>query len=229
MLRLRRLLPLLGAAAGGLLAAAVVPMAVAYADDCALGDCTLVSGGSPTDVVYQGFRPFLTDWQQNQPVNVEVPGSSFANDISGSYVVSEQDFQSPLMDNAIYKYGDFTSAATNPSGIDSDGLSGASVYDFTYGPGANGAYLLNNLNVLYSDGAHTEVTTVPGEFTNYLVASPAASGDWIELAGQSTPIMLWDSLNSSAFPATYIADLLQNVIPPDLWSAVPGLASSLLP
>ncbi len=29
--------------------------------------------------------------------------------------------------------------------------------------------------------------------------------------------MLWDSLPSSEFPATYISELLQNVLPPDDW------------
>jgi hypothetical protein len=69
----RHLLAVFGAAAGGLVAAAMVPLAVAYADDnCALGECTLVSGGNPTDVTYSGFRPLVTYWTSNQPVNVEV-------------------------------------------------------------------------------------------------------------------------------------------------------------
>ena len=212
----RQLLPLLGAAAGGLAAAVSLPMASAYADDCTLGECTLVSGGPPTDVTYSGIRPLFTDWQDTQPVNVDVTqgASSF---VSGSYDVSEQDYQSSLMDNAIYQYSGFTPATTNPSGIDSDGLSGVSVHDFSIGPGAgvNAAgqptYLFNDLNVLYPSGAHTEVTTLTGEFTNFLVNNGTASGDWIELAGQSTPTMLWDSLATDVLPN------LPNVLPPDLW------------
>jgi hypothetical protein len=70
-------------------------MAVAHADDCSLGDCTLVSGGDPTDVAYAGFRPWATEWTSNQPVNVDVTenGTSF---VSGSYNIAEQDFASPL-------------------------------------------------------------------------------------------------------------------------------------
>lgn len=41
---------------------------------------------------------------------------------------------SALIDNAVYQFGDFTPAADNPSGIDSDGLGGATVYDYTLGP-----------------------------------------------------------------------------------------------
>ena len=217
----RQLLPLLGAAAGGLAAAVFVPMASAHADDCSLGECTLVSGGPPTDVVYSGFRPIATDWQSNQPVNVDVThgASSF---VSGSYNVSEQDFQSPMLDNSIYQYSNFIPAATNPSGIDSDGLSGASVYDFTLGPGAavNAAgqptVLFNDLSAAYPSGAHTEITTLTNEFTNFLVSNGTGSGDWIELAGQSTPTLLWDSLTTDVLPN------LPNVLPPDLW--FPNLA-----
>jgi hypothetical protein len=60
---------------------------------------------------------------------------------------------SALIDNAVYQFGDLTPAADNPSGIDSDGLAGASIYDTTFGPGAQlvdgqTTYDLNNLNVM---------------------------------------------------------------------------------
>jgi hypothetical protein len=190
-------------------------MAVASADDCTVGDCTLVSGGSPTDEVYQGIRPILTDWQDHQPVSVEVPGSSFINDISGSYNVSEQDFTSSLMDNAIYHVGDFTPAADNASGIDSAGLAGASVYDFTLGPGAGGAYDLNDLNVFLANGNHIEIDTVPGQYTNFLDVTSTGSGDWIQNAGSSTPTLLWDSLTTSSFPTEVFNPA--NYLPPDSW------------
>jgi hypothetical protein len=120
----QRLLLAIGAAAGGIAAAAVVPMAFAHADECDLGDCTLASGGNPTDVVYSGVRPLFEDWKDDQATNVVVSDSSFTDGISGSYDVSEQDYSTAVMDNAIYHFGDFTAAADNPTGIDSGGLAG---------------------------------------------------------------------------------------------------------
>ena len=80
---------------------------------------------------------------------------------------------SALIDNAVYQFGDFTPAADHPGGIDSDGLVGASIYDTTFGPGAQvvdgqTTYDLNDLNVMVADGKQIEITTVPGEFTNFL-------------------------------------------------------------
>jgi hypothetical protein len=132
----------------GLAAAALVPMAVAHADDCSLGFCSLISGGEPSDAAYAGFRPWATEWTSNQPVNVEVTenGTSF---VSGSYNVAEQDFASPLWDEDSYTYSPFLPAADNTTGIDSLGLSGASINDLAYGPGqgltaAGPTYLFNN-------------------------------------------------------------------------------------
>jgi hypothetical protein len=73
---------------------------------------------------------------------------------------------SALIDNAVYQFGDFTPAADHPSGIDSDGLVGASIYDITFGPGAQvvdgqTTYDLNDLNVMVADGKQIEITTVP--------------------------------------------------------------------
>lgn len=220
MLKQRRLLLALGAAAGGLAAAAFVPMAFAHADACDLGDCTLVSGGSPTDVVYSGFRPFFEEWTDNQPTNVDVTDSSFVNGVSGSYDISEEDISTPYVDDVTYHYGDFTAAADNPSGIDSGGLAGATVYDVTLGPGAktvDGAttYDMNNLNVFLADGNHIEITTDPGQWTNYLYSTPTGSGDWIEYAGSSTPTLLYDTLTNAAFPTE--AFNLADYLPPDAW------------
>src|ERR1035441_3233751 len=111
----RRLLAAIGAAVGGLAAAAYFSTAFAHADPCELGECSLVPGGGPTDVVYSGFRPLFEDWQDTQPTNVDVAGSSFAGGTSGSYDVSEEDYSTAVMDNEIYKFGDFTAAADNPT------------------------------------------------------------------------------------------------------------------
>jgi len=224
MLNQRRLLLAFGAAAGGLAAAAFVPMASAHADACDdLGGCTLGSGGAPTDVQYYGFRPAFEQWVDNQPANVDVADSSFANDVAGSYDVSEDDISTPYIDDVTYNFGNFTPAADNPGGIDSDGLSGASVYDVVLDPGGNtvdGAttYGLQNLNVFLADGVHIEITTDPGDFTNYLYSTPTDSGDWIEYAGSSTPTLLYDTLTNPAFP-TEIFNAASSLIggTPDAW------------
>jgi hypothetical protein len=220
----------LGAAAGGLAAAAFVPMAFAHADGCDLGDCTLVSGGSPTDVEYAGFRPFFEQWTDDQPTNVDVTDSSFVNGVSGSYDVSERDISTPYVDDVTYHYGDFTVAADNASGIDSDGLAGATVYDVTLGPGAKTvdgvtAYDLNVLNVFLADGNHIEIDTVPGDYTNFLYSTPTESGDWIEAWGSSTPTLVYDTLTTSQFPSE--AFNVVDYLPPDAW--FPDFSSMLPP
>jgi hypothetical protein len=214
----RQHLLVLGLFAGGLAAAALVPMAVAHADDCSLGDCTLVSGGDPTGVSYEGFRPFATEWDSTQPVNVEVTdGTSF---VSGSYSVTEQDFASPTLDQDMYQYSTFVPAADNPTGIDSDGLSGATVNDIAYGPGegltssGDPTFLANNLDVQYANGSQIEVTTDTGEFTNVFDGTSTESGDWLVMPGDATPIVLWDSLPTPSMPD--ISDIF-SVLPPDAW------------
>ncbi|HME78793.1 MAG TPA: hypothetical protein VKI00_25020 [Mycobacterium sp.] len=230
MLEQRRLLLAVGAAAGGLVAAALLQTPLAHADPCNLGECTLVSGGSPTDVLYQGFRPYFEEWTDNQPTNVDVAGSSFAGDVSGSYDVSELDLSTQQLDDVTYHFGDFTPAADNPSGIDSDGLAGATVYDVVLGPGAktvDGAttYDLQNLSVFLGDGDHVTITTDPGEFTNYLYSTPTDSGDWIEYAGSSTPTLIYDTLTNSQFPSEIFN--IANYFPPDDW--LPDFYSMLPP
>jgi hypothetical protein len=218
-----RLLRILASAAGGLAATAFLPMAFAQADDCALGECTLVSGGQPTNVEYSGFRPFIAVWNDDQPVNVEVTQAGGTSYVSGSYIVSEQDYESRLNDHAIYNYSAFTpNTANNPTGIDSEGLAGAKVNDWWHGPfgtdaGGDTTFSINKLNVYYADGAHAKVITVPGDHTEYFYNDGHEGGAWILDAGQTTPHMLWDSLPSSEFPSTYFSDLLQNVMPPDDW------------
>jgi hypothetical protein len=86
-----------------------------------------------------------------------VSNSSFTDGISGSYDVTEQDYSTALVDNAIYQFGDFTAAADNPTGIDSD--------------------------VSLANGDRIEIDTVPGEYTNFLEVTPSGSGDWVETWG----------------------------------------------
>lgn len=115
---------------------------------------------------------------------------------------------SALVDNAVYQFGDFTPAADNPSGIDSDGLAGASIYDTTFGPGAQvvdgqTTYELNNLNAMLADGNQIEITTVPGEFTNFLEVTANGTADWIENAGSTTPSLVWDSVANRSSPLSF--------------------------
>jgi len=130
---------------------------------------------------------------------------------------------SALMDNAIYHFGDFTAAADNPGGIDSGNLAGASVYDFTVGPGGKVVdgttlYDLNDLNVFVATGDHIEIDTIPGEFTNLLETTATGSGDWIETWGSTTPKLVFDELTSSQFPSEVFN--IANYLPPDDWFAV---------
>ncbi|MBV8863325.1 MAG: hypothetical protein JO082_07870 [Mycobacterium sp.] len=234
MLKQSRLLLTLGAAAGGLAAAAFLHAPAANADACdGLGGCTLESGGSPTDVEYSGFRPFFEEWTDNQPTNVDAAGSPFVNDVSGSYDVSETDIESPYIDDVTYNFGTFTPAADNSSGIDSDGLSGATVYDIVLDPGGktvDGAttYGLGNLNVFLADGNHVEITSDPGVFTNYLYNTPTESGDWIEYGGSSTPTLVYDTLANPSFP-TELFNGASSLIggTPDAW--LPGFDSMFPP
>jgi hypothetical protein len=215
VLKQRRLVLALGSAAGGLAAAAFFQTPFAHADVCDLGDCTLVSGGSPTDVVYQGFRPIFEEWTDNQPTNVDVTGSPFAEGVSGSYDVSELDVSTPYVDDVTYHFGDFTAAADNPGGIGPGAktVDGATTFDS------------NILNVFLGDGNHVEIDTVPGEFTNYLYSTPTESGDWVEYAGSSTPTLLYDTLTNPSFPAEVfnVADYM----PPDAW--LPDFSSMFPP
>lgn len=220
MLKQRRLMMALGAAAGGMAATAFLHMPFANADSCSLGECTLVSGGDPTDVQYYGFRPLFEQWVDDQPTNVDVAGSSFAGGIAGSYDVSENDISTPYLDEATYDFGNFTAAAGNTSDIDSGGLAGAKVYDMVLDPGGktvDGAttYGLQDFNVFLANGDHVWIITDPGQWTDYIYNTPTESGDWIQMAGSSAPTLIYDTLTNPAFPTEVfnVADYL----PPDSW------------
>jgi hypothetical protein len=221
----------LGATVGGLAAAALLPIAVASADDCSVGDCTLVSAGAPIDPVYEGFRPIATQWTSTQPVEVQVAQPGGGDFISGTYNVSEQDFTSPFVDQGTYQYGDFTTAATNVSGSDSMGLSGVTVNDLVIGPGAgvdaagNPTAEFTNMMVNYPSGTELEVTDYTGHFLNVFESSATGSGDWVQLPGQAGYTLLWDSLSTPSMPD--LADLSTIVFPPDSWG--PDLASAFPP
>src|SRR6201992_2203547 len=135
MMKQRRLLLAIGAAAGGLGAAAGVPLALAHAAHGGWGDLLLVSAGPPVPYTalgvdgYVGFQPFFTEWQQYQPTNVEIGGTTV-----GSYNVFESDYASPWTDESVYNFGAATSGGTDPGG-----LAGATVTDSAFYPSFNAA------------------------------------------------------------------------------------------
>jgi hypothetical protein len=214
----------LGAAA----AAALVPLALAHADDEVPdnGSLTLVSGGHdvPNTLLgpdgYVGFQPFFTEWQQDQPTNVEVDGSTV-----GSYDVSETDYASAWTDESVYDFG----AATN-GGTDPGGLADATVTDFALEPSFNAGTeqeppsdvtaALQDIHVVFGNGVQENVlTTALGTF--YSVDEPGAgSADWFAAPGSTDPSLLASGLADTS-AALAAVESLSNLLPPDVW--YPGI------
>jgi hypothetical protein len=214
----------LGAAA----AAALVPLALAHADDGVTdaGSLTLVSAGPevPNTALgpdgYVGFQPFFTEWQQDQPTNVEVDGSTV-----GSYDVSETDDASPFTDESVYDFGAPTSGGTDPGG-----LADATVTDFALNPSFNAGTEqapppdvtapLDNLSVTFGNGVEEDVlTTASG--TNYWVDDPGVgSADWFAAPGSTDPSLLFSALSDTSAALAAVQDL-PNLLPPDVW--FPGI------
>jgi hypothetical protein len=216
-----RLLPLLAATAGGLAAAASIPLALAHADD----GLTLVPAGQEVPYTalgvdgYVGFQPFFTEWQQDQPTNVEVDGSTV-----GSYDVFESDYATPWTDESLYDFG----AAT--SGTDPGGLAGATVTDFAYDPSFNAATeqapppdvtaALHDIHVVFGNGVEDNVlTTASG--TWYSVDDPGVgSADWFAAPGSTDPSLLFSGLADTSAALAAVQDL-SSLLPPDVW--FPGI------
>ena len=76
-------------------------------------------------------------------------------------------------------------------------------------------YDANILNVLFGDGNHVEIDTVPGEFTNFLDCTSLGCGDRTEAWGSTTPQLLYDSLTTAQFPSEVLN--LADYLPPDAW------------
>jgi len=218
----RRLVLAIGAAAGGIAAAALIPLALAHADD----GLTLVSAGPevPNTALgvdgYVGFQPLFTEWQQNQPTNVEVDGSTV-----GSYDVFETDYATPWTDESLYDFGAATSGGTDPGG-----LAGATVTDFAYDPSFNAATeqapppdvtaALENLHVVFGNGVEDNVlTTALG--TLYSVDDPGVgSADWFAAPGSTDPSLLFSGLADTS-AALAAVEGLSSLLPPDVW--FPGI------
>ena len=216
------------AGVGAAAAAALIPLALAHADD-GVNDpngISLVSAGPEVPYTalgphgYVGFQPFFTEWQQYQPTDVEVGGSTV-----GSYDVFETDYATSLTDESVYDFGAATSGGTDPGG-----LAGATVMDFAYAPSFNAATekepppdvtaALHNLHVVYGNGVEDNVlTTASG--TYYSVDDPGVgSALWFEAPGSTDPSLMWSGLADTA-AALAAVENLSSVLPPDVW--FPGI------
>jgi hypothetical protein len=222
----RRFLSAIGAVAGGLAAAAVVPVALAHADGgVSDDDLTLVSAGPHVPYTtlgpdgYVGFQPLFTEWQQNQPTNVEIGGTTV-----GSYDVFESDYATPWTDESIYNFG----AAT--SGTDPGGLAGATLTDYAFYPSFNAATeqwppadvtaALHDIQLTLGNGeVENLLTTASG--TYYSVDDPGVgSALWFEGPGSSDASLIWSALADTS-AALAAVENLPNLLPPDVW--YPGI------
>jgi hypothetical protein len=225
MSKQRRLLLAMVAAAGGVAAAATVPMAFARADDGASG-LTLVSAGPEVPYTalgpdgYVGFQPFFTEWQQYQPTNVEIGGSTV-----GSYDVFETDYATPYTDESVYDFGAATSGGTDPGG-----LAGATVTDFAYEPSFNAASeqlppadvtaALHDISATLGNGeVENLLTTASGTYLS--VDDPGVgSALWFDAPGSADATLVWSGLADTA-AALAAVESLSSLLPPDVW--FPGI------
>lgn len=228
MLKQRCLLLSIGAAAGGIAAAAVVPMTFAYADDGVddFAGMTLVSGGPDVPYTtlgpdgYVGFQPYFTEWQQYQPTNVELGGSTV-----GSYDVFESDYATKWSDESVYNFGAATSGGTDPGG-----LAGATVTDSAYYPSFNAATeqeppadvtaALHDIHAVLGNGeVDNLLTTAHG--TWFSVDDPGVgSALWFDAAGSTDASLVWSGLADTSAALTAV-ESLANLLPPDPW--YPGI------
>jgi hypothetical protein len=223
-----RLLPLLAATAGGLAAAASIPLALAHADDGLTPDdgLTLVPAGpevpyTPLGVDgYVGFQPYFTEWQQYQPTNVEVDGSTV-----GSYDVFESDYATPWTDESLYNFGAATSGGTDPGG-----LAGATVTDFAYDPSFNAATeqeppsdvtaALHDIHVVFGNGVEDNILTTASGTWYYVDDPGVGSADWFAAPGSADPSLLFSGLADTSAALAAVQDL-SSLLPPDVW--FPGI------
>ena len=222
----RRVLLAFGAAAGGLAAVAFVSTGFAHADDLVSDDgLSLVSAGPHVPYTalgpdgYVGFQPFFTEWQQYQPTNVEIGGTTV-----GSYDVFESDYATPWTDESLYDFGSAT------SGTDPAGLADAKVTDFAFDPSFNAATegrppldvtaALHDINAILGNGEVENLLTT-GSGTWFSVDEPGVgSALWFEAAGSSDASLLWSGLADTSAALASVEDLA-NVLPPDVW--FPGI------
>ncbi|HXS84316.1 MAG TPA: hypothetical protein VN741_01610 [Mycobacterium sp.] len=225
MLNHRRLL--LAIAAGAAVAAALSPGALAYADDGFSDDgLTLTSAGPHVPYTtlgpdgYVGFQPLFTEWQQYQPTNVEIGGTTV-----GTYDVFETDYATPWSDESVYDFGSATSGGTDPGG-----LAGATVTDYALYPSFNEATeqrppadvtaALHDIHAVLGNGeVDNLLTTASG--TYYSVDDPGVgSALWFEAPGSSDATLIWSGLADTAKELVTV-EHLSSLLPPDGW--YPGI------
>lgn len=227
----RRLLSAIGAVVGGLAAAAVVPVALAYADDgfSSFSDdgLALLSGGRDTPYTalgpdgYVGFQPLFTEWQQYQPINVFLDGSTTP---VGSYNVFETDYATPWSDESLYKFGDAL------TGSDPGGLANATVTDSAWLPSFNAATeqlppadvtaAVHDINVVLGSGQVDNLLNT--SLGTWLSVDEPASGSalWFEAAGSTDATLIWSGLADTSAALTAVENLA-SVLPYDFW--YPGI------
>jgi hypothetical protein len=214
---------LLAVAAG----AAISPAALAHADDGFSDDGLTLTAAGP-DVPYTtlgpdgyvGFQPLFTEWQQYQPTNVEIGGTTV-----GTYNVFETDYATPWTDESLYNFGSATSGGTDPGG-----LAGATVTDYAFYPSFNAATeqeppanvtaALHDIHAVLGNGeVDNLLTTASG--TYYSVDDPGVgSALWFEAPGSTDATLIWSGLADTAKELATV-EHLSNLLPPDAW--YPGI------
>jgi hypothetical protein len=219
---------LLWAAAAGIAVAALTPAALAHADDGFTDEgLSLVSGGRDTPYLplgpdgYVGFQPLFTEWQQYQPINVEIDGVP----TGGSYNVFETDYATPWSDESLYKFGDAVTGGSDPGG-----LANATVTDSAWLPSFNAATeqlppadvtaAIHDINVVLGSGqVDNLLNTALGTYLS--VDEPGAgSALWFEAAGSTDASLLWSGLADTS-AALAAVENLTSVLPYDFW--YPGI------
>ena len=222
----RRLLSVMGAALGGL-AAAVVPVASAHADDGFTDvGLSLVKDGPHVPYLplgpdgYVGFQPLFTEWQQYQPILVDIGGKSV-----GGYDVFESDYATPWSDESVYTFGTATSGGADPGG-----LAGATVTDSAWLPSFNAATeqfppadvtaAVHDINAVLGNGEVDNLLT-SAFGTYYSVDDPGVgSALWFEAPGSSDATLIWSGLADTAAALASVENL-SSLLPPDVW--YPGI------
>ena len=169
---------------------------------------------------YVGFQPLFTEWQQYQPTDVVIGGSTV-----GSYYVFESDYATPWTDESTYTFGTATSGGTDPGG-----LAGATVTDSAFYPSFNAATeakppadvtaALHDLHAVLGNGeVDNLLTTASGTYLS--VDDPGVgSALWFEAPGSADASLMWSGLADTS-AALAAVENLANLLPPDVW--YPGI------
>lgn len=169
---------------------------------------------------YVGFQPLFTEWQQYQPTNVEIGGTTV-----GSYDVFETDYATPWSDESIYNFGSATSAGTDPSG-----LAGATVTDSAFYPSFNAATSSGRRTM---SPPRSMTSTWCWATAKWIISSPrrrARTTPWmtqglaqlsgLKCPGPATLPLIWSGLADTSAALANVENL-SSLLPPDGW--YPGI------